>query len=293
MIYKVLHNKWTRLFVAVLGEFFVAGSLKLFIVPMNLYSGYIAGFCQLINKLLGGAGIIHDNVDLFSILYFIVNMPLLLLGFQKVGRGITIKTIICTAAYSLFYEFLPTPAAPIVNDYWTACLLGGVLTGIGYGIILTCGVCGGGLDILGLHLNKKGVHISLGRLCLVFNICLYMVCLFLFNIEIVIYSVIFNFFAAIIQDRVHQQSINVQVQIFSRKETEAIGNYIMHNLNRGVTYLKGMGGFTGDEITVICVYLSKYEADELLHIVHNFDPDAFFTVQEGVRIYGNFNRKLT
>ena len=43
---------------------------------------------------------------------------------------------------------------------------------------------------------------------------------------------------------------------------------------------------------VLCVCLSKYEIEELLHTVHTIDPHAFLTVQEGTRIYGNFRRKV-
>lgn len=293
MIYNTLHNHVFKLVIAVLGELFVAIALKIFVVPMNLYAGYITGLCQLINTLLNNFGILQEETDIFSFLYFGANAPLLLLGFIGVDRKVTIKTIACTIAYSLFYNMIPTPLEPIVNDYWTACLLGGVLTGIGYGTILTCGASGGGLDILGLYLNGRGIHISLGKICLLFNIALYTVCFFLFNIEIVIYSLIFNFFAATVQDRVHQQSVNVQAFIFTRRDAEAIGKFIMEKLHRGVTYIDGTGGYTGVHIKIICVYLSKYEVEELLHVVHSMDPEAFFTVQEGTRIYGKFEKRLT
>ena len=44
--------------------------------------------------------------------------------------------------------------------------------------------------------------------------------------------------------------------------------------------------------TCLCVCLSKYEIEELFHTVHEMDPHAFITLQEGVRIYGNFQKKL-
>jgi uncharacterized membrane-anchored protein YitT (DUF2179 family) len=40
----------------------------------------------------------------------------------------------------------------------------------------------------------------------------------------------------------------------------------------------------------VCV--SKFEIEELLHAVHAGDPHAFVTMQEGVRVYGNFQRKV-
>lgn len=293
MIYNTLHNRWLRTAVAVLGQLFVAVALKMFIVPLNLYAGNIMGACQLANTFLRNFGIVAENSDIAGVLFFLINTPILLIAYKSLGRELAIKTIICTSSYSFFYSLIPTPAAPLVTDYWTACLIGGCLAGIGYGIVLTCGASGGGLDIIGLYLNKKGIHVSVGRVCLIFNIILYAICLAMFNVEIVIYSVIFNYCTSAMQDRMHQQNINVQALIFTRNDEGQIAQYVIEKLHRSVTYLNGVGAYNGTDVRVICVYLSKYEVEELLHAVGELDPQAFFTVQENVRVYGNFPKRLS
>jgi len=293
MIYNTLHNRWLRTGVAVLGQLFVAVALKMFIVPLNLYSGNIMGACQLANTFLRNLGIVAETSDIAGVLFFLINAPILLIAYKSLGRELAVKTIICTTSYSFFYSLIPTPATPLVTDYWTACLIGGCLAGIGYGIVLTCGASGGGLDIVGLYLNKKGIHISVGRVCLVFNFILYAICLAMFNVEIVIYSVIFNFATSMMQDRMHQQNINVQALIFTRRDDGEIARFVIEKLHHSVTYLSGIGAYSGDDVRVLCVYLSKYEVEELLRVVHELDPKAFFTVQENVRVYGNFNKNLS
>ena len=67
----------------------------------------------------------------------------------------------------------------------------------------------------------------------------------------------------------------------------------MEKLGRGVTFWTGVGAYTGENVHVLCVCLSKYEIEELLHTVHSIDPHAFITAQEGTRIYGNFLRRLS
>ena len=121
---------------------------------------------------------------------------------------------------------------------------------------------------------------------------MYAVCLILFHPETAIYSVIYNFFTTMVLDRMHQQNVNVQALIFTREDESTLGRFIMEKLGRGVTYWHGTGAYTGDDMHVLCVCLSKYEIEELLHAVHSIDPHAFFTVQEGVRIYGNYQRKV-
>ena len=66
----------------------------------------------------------------------------------------------------------------------------------------------------------------------------------------------------------------------------------MEKRGRVVPSWSGPGAYTGEGVHVLCVCLSKYEIEEMRHAGHTIDPNAFFTVQEGVRVYGNFRRKL-
>ena len=161
------------------------------------------------------------------------------------------------------------PKTPIVSDYLTACLLGGILVGAASGIILTCGGSGGGLDVVGLVLSKRGSRFTVGKFSLSFNAFLYTVCIFLFSPETAIYSVIYNFFTSMVLDRVHQQNVNVQAMIFTKTANGNLASFIMEKLG-----------------------LSKFEIEELIRAVHTIDPNAFVTVQEHVRVYGNFLRKI-
>lgn len=293
MLYNTLHNRWLRLVAAMVGELIAAAALNLFIVPLNLYTGGAMGVCQLIRTLLVSyLGLNFGTTDVAGILYFLVNIPILLYAFKNLGKALVVKTIICTAAYSLFYSIIPIPSVPIIDDYLTACLLGGILTGVGSGIVLTCGCSSGGLDVIGLCLSKRGSSFTVGKFSLTFNAFLYTACLLLFSPEIAIYSVIYNFFTSMVLDRMHQQNVTVMALIFTHEDEHVLGRFIMDKLGRGVTYWNGTGAYTGKDVHVLCVSLSKYEIEELLHAVHSIDPHAFLTVQEGVHIYGNFRRKL-
>ena len=293
MLYTTMHNRVLRLVLAVLGELIAAAALNLFIVPLSLYTGGLMGLCQLIRTLLQAQlGLELGEYDIAGILYFLLNVPLLIVGYRNLGRGLAVRTIICTVSYSFFYSIIPIPSQPIVGDYLTACLLGGILTGIGSGIVLTCGGSGGGLDVLGLIMSKKDHAFTVGKFSLGFNAVLYTVILVLFDPEIAIYSVIYNFSNSLLLDRMHQQNVNVQALIFTREDEQALADFIIQKLGRSVTYWNGIGAYTKDDVRVLCVCLSKYEIEELLPMVHSIDPHAFLTVQEGVRVFGNFPRKL-
>lgn len=293
MIYNTLHNRWLRLVAAVFGELICAVGVRLFIVPLGLYSGGLMGVCQLFRTLMQTyMGLDFGASDIAGILYFVLNVPILLFAYKTLGKHLVFKTLVCTLSYSLFYSMVPTPAVPIVDDYLTACLLGGILNGIGCGIALTCGGSGGGLDIVGLCLSKRGSRFTVGKFSLTFNFFLYAACLFLFQPEIAIYSVIYNYFSAMVLDRMHQQNVNVQAMIFTKEDEKELGRFIIEKLGRSVTYWEGTGAYSGKGLHVLVVCLSKFEIEELLHAVHKMDPHAFTTVQERVRVFGNFVRKL-
>ena len=293
MMYNSLHHRWLRLLAAMLGEGVVALALNLFIVPLGLYSGGLMGLCQLIRTLLQDhLGLRFGGADIAGILYFLSNVPILLLGYKTLGKMMTFKTIACTVSFSFFYSIIPSPSVPVVEDYLTSCLLGGIIVGTASGIVLTCGGSGGGLDIVGLCLSKRGSRFTVGKFSLTFNFFLYAACLILFVPEVAIYSVIYNFFSAMVLDRMHQQNVNVQAMIFTKEDEKELGRFIIEKLGRSVTYWEGTGAYSGKGLHVLVVCLSKFEIEELLHAVHEMDPHAFTTVQERVRVFGNFVRKL-
>lgn len=293
MLNTAMHRPRLRMLACILGELIAAFSLNYFIVPLGLYSGGSMGVCQLIRTLLQiWGGLSFGDYDIAGILYFLSNIPILLYARGILGRKFVLKTVVCTMAFSLFYSVIPAPSTMVVNDPLTACLLGGILTGVGSGLVLTCGGSGGGLDVIGLCLSKKGSRFTVGRFSMTFNAFLYALCLILFTPETAIYSVIYNFASAMVVDKAHQQNISVQALIFTRAGERELGRVIMDELGRGVTWWEGVGAYTGENVHILCVCLSKYEIEELFHTVHEMDPHAFITLQEGVRIYGNFQKKL-
>ena len=293
MLNTAMHRPKLRILACILGELIAAFSLNYFIVPLGLYSGGSMGVCQLIRTLLESwCGLDFGGRDIAGILYFLSNIPILLYAHRILGQKFVLKTVVCTVAFSFFYSVIPIPSAMLIDDTLTSCLLGGILSGIGSGLVLTCGGSGGGLDVIGLCLSKKGSRFTVGRFSMTFNAFLYAVCLILFKPEVAIYSVIYNFATAIVVDKAHQQNISVQALIFTRAKEQELGHLIMEKMGRGVTWWEGVGAYTGEGVHVLCVCLSKYEIEELFHTVHEMDPHAFITLQEGVRIYGNFLKKL-
>ena len=99
-------------------------------------------------------------------------------------------------------------------------------------------------------------------------------------------------FTNIFVDKTHQQNITAQALIMTKQPVRELSDVILKGLARGVTVWQGKGAYTGDDVHILCVCLSKYEIETLQTMVHEIDPHAFITVQEGVHTIGNFQRHL-
>ena len=152
------------------------------------------------------------------------------------------------------------------------------------------GSSGGGQDIIGLCCTKKYPGFSVGRVNIMMNVLVYAICLFMFNIEIVIYSLIYTTILSIAIDRVHVQNINMSVMIFTKKT--GISRAIMEQLGRGVTNWDGEGAYTNKTSYILFVMISKYEMGQIKQIVHSIDPHAFMIFTEGCAVDGNFEKRL-
>lgn len=275
------------------GNVIFAFGVNVIITPMNLYNGGFTGMAQLLRLLF--VNVFHmpeiPGVDIVGILYFLLNIPLLIISYKVVNKEFCITSVISISLCSVALGVIPVPKTPIFNDYLTACLIGGVVAGTGAGMVLRAGSSQGGQDIIGVIVSVLNPNYSVGKIGIIINIGIYIICLFLFNIEIVAYSLIYTTILAISLDRVHIQNINMQVMIFTKKP--GVEDVIMSELMRGVTNWNGTGAYTKEDSNVIVTIIAKYEITKLLMIVKQADPDAFVIVNEGAQIYGNFEKRLT
>lgn len=294
MVKSAMRSGLGRISMAVLGALIYALGINLFVAPLGLFTGGLMGLCQLLRSLiLMILGIPSLPFELAGILLYAFNVPLLILAYRSMGKVFFRNTLICSTAYSLFASLVPVPPVPIVEDMLTGCLLGGVISGTGVGLTLTSGCCGGGLDLLGLYLAKRGAKVTIGQFNLAFNTALFAACWALFDLSTLIYSVLNTIFNAVTIDRTHRQSVTVQVLIFTKRDGPELDRFILENLHRGVTRWEGKGMYTGDATHILCVCMNKYEIDDLREALRTIDPKAFFIVQEGVHVSTNFERRLS
>lgn len=276
------------------GNLMFAFALNVIIVPHNLYNGGFTGISQLLKyfatHVLGTSDMMF-GLDLLGIIYFILNVPLFLVAYKVVGREFCITSLLSIGVQSFCISVMPVPSHPVISEMLTACVVGGVIAGTGAGLILRSGTSGGGNDIVGVCLAKTHPNVHVGVIATTMNFFILGVCFLLFDIEIVIYSLIYTIFINIFVDRMYIQNINTEVMIFTKKL--GISNTIMKELGRGVTNWDGAGAYTNETTYVLVTVVSKYEVPLLVSLAKEIDPNCFIIATEGTYVYGNFNKRLT
>ena len=278
------------IFLMLAGSLIYSLAMNILILPCGMYSGGVLGIAQLINALLEYLGVSFSNVNMEGIIYFLINVPLLVLAYKSLGKPFFFKTVACTVFYTIFLAVIPVPKNMILDDTVICCVAGGLISGIGIGLTLLSGGCGGGEEIICVYLTKKYHNFSVGKVTVIINIFVYGCCAIFFNLTVAVYSILCSVISSIAVDKVHFQNITTDMFIVTKKAN--VQEVIFNTVNRGATKIDATGTYTGDDTAVYVVVLSKNEARTLKKEIQAFDPDAFVFIHENVDVAGNFKKHL-
>lgn len=279
--------------IILLGGMIYSFGMNCFLRPLSLYSGGMMGFAQLIQEFIGRFGFNFDGFNISGIIYYLMNVPAILIAIKKMRRRFILKTLFAVTSITVLLSIIPIPSGPVLDDRITNAIIAGLICGTGIGIILWGGACDGGMNIIGMLLIAKRGKGSVGNIGLITNIVLYSIMLFIFDPATVIYSLIYAVFNSIAVDRIHTQNIASQILVFTKlKNTKDMQVDVMGKLNRGMTEISASGLFTGDNVRIFIIFVSKYEVNRLRRIIKSYDEDSFIVETPVTRIDGNFDKKI-
>lgn len=279
------------LFLVIAGSFIYTIGFNIFILPCGLYSGGFIGISQLL--VYFAEHFLNVDVSGFNytgVVYLLLNIPLVYIAFKVFGSEFIIKSVFCIASYSFFLSAVPIPQASYLPDNITACIAGGILCGIGSAMTLMSKGSGGGEGILGLLLSHKYNNLSVGKVFYMVDIAVFATCIYLYELSIAVYSICFAVITAFVLDKVYLPNIAVTMMIISKKEQAE--DIVFQIVNRGVTKIKGVGAYSGEETNIFLTVVSKAEARKLRSVLQQFDENVFIIEDENVSVVGNFKKRL-
>lgn len=276
MFFRILK----KFFFLTIGPLIAAYALECFLVPNNIIDGGIIGISIIL------AHITKYNLGL---LIFVLNLPFILLAFNKIGKKFVLQTFYAIGILSIGTNFFHH-IENVTSDLLLATVFGGIILGLGVGIVLKNEGSMDGTEIMSLVLSKK-FGFSIGEIIMGFNVIIYAAAGFVFGAEKAMYAIITYFIASKIIDAVLEGLNNSKsVRIISDKSYE-IGQALLERLDVGVTYLDGEGGFSGKEKKLIYCVVARLEMAKLKEIVKEIDPAAFVAVVDVHETYGGRIKK--
>ncbi|BAQ09380.1 hypothetical protein OXB_0908 [Bacillus sp. OxB-1] len=261
--------------IVVVGSLIVAFGFNFFLVPYGILSSGLSGIAILIGLVT------PFDIGLMNLL---LNLPLLIWGYFKLGRLITVNTLVCVVSLSVFLYLLPVH--PVTDNILLSVIFGGLIGGIGVGMILKYSGTSGGLDIIAIVLSRTS-NVSVGLLLTAMNGVIVLISGMAFDWNIALYTLLSIYLTGKMIDAIHTDHIKLTMQIVTT-EGEAIRKDLIRSIYRGITITEGFGGYTQETKQILMTVVTRYETMEIKKIVRNHDEKAFINIYETVEVDGKF-----
>lgn len=254
-----------------------AVGISCFLDPNQLAPGGIAGIAVILNRLV--------NIETGT-LYFWLNVPIVLFGIKKFGLRFMAKTAFAIIMVSVFTNILSSVGA-LTTDLLMAGAAGGILIALGIGLIFKAGATTGGTDIIVKALRQKYRHLKTGFIFLCSDIIIVSISGIVFrDLNIVFYALVTVIISGRALDYVLYGGDEAKMIYVMTDKPEEIGERLMNELEVGITYLQGKGGWKDTEKLVVFTVVPKRLGPQVEEIVKNEDPKAFMIISSANEIYG-------
>ncbi|WP_066633628.1 YitT family protein [Desulfolucanica intricata] len=259
------------------GVILTALGLDMFLVPNKIAAGGVSGLATILYYLF------HMPVGLVMLL---LNIPLFIMGFYRLGLGFVIRSLYGTVALSVAVDIL-APVLPVpTGNLLLASLYGGILSGLGLGLVFRYKGTTGGTELLAAIIRTY-TSMSTGQLLFLVDAAVVIAAGIVFNsAELALYALISIFVTAWLIDLVLEGFSYDRAFIIISEHSDKIAGVILKNLDRGVTALQGRGLYTGAQRDVLLSVVSRSEVSRLKEIVYEVDHRAFIIMTEVNEVLG-------
>lgn len=260
------------------GAIIYSVSVNMFLSPNGISPGGFTGVAAVINHI--------TNIPTGTML-FIFNIPILILGYIKMGGVFILKTSFVTVLVSLSLD-ISARLLPIIRaDGILVSMFGGILMGIGLSLILLRGATTGGIDIIAKLINRKYRHLSVGKIILMADgIVILLNALVYKNAESALYSIVAMYMGTRLMDVLLYGADKGKIIYIITNSPDEICNEINHSVGRGVTKLSVIGGYTGETKIMLMCTVRVHEVAAIHDLVKQYDDRAFMVVSDAGEIIG-------
>lgn len=272
-----------RVFIVIFGALLNAISLNFFLIGANVYASGFTGAAQLLSSVF--KDFIGFDIST-GILLLLLNIPVAIIAWFKVGKGFTLYSALSVACTTLFLETLPL--VTVSNDIMLNAVFGGVIAGVAVGLTLKFGASTGGMDIVAMLLSRINDK-PIGTYFLMLNAVIIAMAGVLYEPENALYTMLTLYVTTRIIDALHTRHEKVTAMIVTLKADE-LQQAIHDKMVRGITIIPAKGAYTKQDKNMMYLVVTRYELYDLEKIINEVDPEAFTNLIETAGILGSFRK---
>lgn len=279
-----LRKNVKEMLIILFAAFIYVIGTNIFLAPFNLYAIGIAGLARQLSDIMN---MFISVGDLTTIIYYLLNVPIMVLSFKKLGKKFSIQTLIMIILIGLFSAIMPSDIKVIDNPI-LAVFASATLMGIGLGLVLNIGGSTGGTDPIAvyysLYKNK-----SVGTLNLMINsVIVIIAALINTNVETIILMVMLLFIWKEVVDYVHNVNQKITLIIVT-EQMEELREILLKNSYRGCTYWSASGAFNKNQKNMAMITVSTAEYQTIIGLAKSIDEKVWINILKSEDVIGNFN----
>lgn len=279
--------KLKNILAIILGAGIFSFGIYFLVIPFHFYEGGVTGITLITYYLF------KIPVSLMNLL---INIPLFVLAWKLLGKNSLYLSLIGTfsvSAWMAIFEAIPISHhyhrfifQAFKGDILLACIASGVMLGLGLGIIFNAGGTTGGTDILARIFNKY-TSLSMGKLMLIVDALVLLTVVIVFrDVRTAMYTLFFILIDTMVIDLIGEGGFAGKGFLIVTAKPEEIAQKVTKDLDRGVTFIRGMGYYSRKDLNIIYCVVSRNEMKQMKDIISKIDPFAFITITEAHEILG-------
>lgn len=260
-----------------IGATLVGLAYNIFLLPAKLAAGGMSGISTILFEINGFSP---------ALFQFLINVPIFIIGWFTLGKDFSWKSLVGTFTVPLVI-FLTSNISHVITNPLLATIYGGVVLGTGLGIVYRGNGSTGGTAALS-QILKKFTGLSSGYSQLIIDGLVVGASLFVFNLELTLFALMCIFVTSKAIDFVQlgTSATKLILIITEKSEEERIQSFIKQKLNRGLTKVNSVGGYSNEDKTMILCVADQSEAVYFKKALQKEEPSSFVIFLDASDILG-------
>ena len=277
MLYLMANAEAPTLAVCILGCLLYVIGVVGFTIPYRFPDSGVTGLAVLASYVWGTSP---------ALIVAIANVVLLAWGWKFLSRRLVMWTVFNVVLITVAMKLLDGASFfPTLEDRLLVAMIGGAIKGFGGGMVFRSGASMGGLDIITLALRKR-YGVEVGRYSLYINLVILTIASFVVGIENALFGLVGVYASSVVTDNVLNSFDRRRLVFIITRDPEPAVDFIIKELNRGVTMLDSCGGYTREDQPTLMCLLSRRQVVDLKRFLGENDPRAFMVVSEATEVLG-------